>query len=262
MSIATAARRAVNGKPRRDRLAWSDVSELGRAGGWRFIQFAGDEYTVDSQPLSSVEVVQPLRENEIRVSTKATKFEFGTRLDYVETYRALLAPAGAFAKWAAKAPKGGATSHPRIVDAITRHQLFARVRERVIPLRVTGPDVQAAIEASPDVIGLPVPAERVRQAAVVTPPQAAASGMAELRARMAERGIELGTPVASGDIPISLKHNLSADEMTAARAAGRLLRGERCGFQHDDDAPVAIGLRLGIPDDIPACSAHSDANRS
>ena len=138
--------------------------------------------------------------------------------------------------------------------------MFARVVERITPMPVHGPDPQAALEATPDtrdLKGLPMPGEKVRQAAIVTPPKPAVSGPAEMEARMANRGVELGTPVLSGDIPISLKYNLSADEMIAIRTAARVIVGERCGFEHAGEAPWAVGIRLGIPNDIPACADHA-----
>ena len=164
-------------KPRLDRLSWDDVNELGRAGGWRFIEFDGDQYTVDAHPMSSFELTLPLADNEIRITAKAVRFELGTRMDYTEVHRALRASPGAFEKASAKAPKRQA-ARPRIVDAITRVAMFARVLEKVTPLPVKGPDVQAALEAVPgsevrDITGLAMPAQKSKTGAIITPSQGA-----------------------------------------------------------------------------------------
>ena len=122
----------LNRKPRRDKLAWSDVEQLGTGrGGWRFARWDGDIYALDSQPMASPDIVRPVGPDELRITERTFAMVDGDRFESDVVHRGLRVSPEVFERWT----KGTDRPTPRAtpvapVDTLGRLSLFARTPER------------------------------------------------------------------------------------------------------------------------------------
>ena len=232
-------------KPRRDKLAWSDVEMIGTGrGGWKFCRWDDAIFALESQPMASPDIVRPLGPDEIRITERRFDMIDGDRFESDVVHRGLRVSPEVFERWTKGTDRP--TRTPRATPVVHwRSSLFASRPGRAVAGPMVGAD-GIFLRPGDGSLGL---ADKVAVSIETgvrpgnhpyVPGRPAASSATEMLRRTAARGIELSI-VASDRLLVQGRTTMDdmADIVSQQRLLIAHLSGQPLTCEVDDCGDVA-----------------------